>query len=587
MSGLEVLGAITGVLGVLPVAVEALKTYKSILSSIRNAARDLSCLIRDLETEQVRLQTTCEVLLEGIAPYSMIDGMSKDPFGASWEQYSHLLRLRLWESEKEFKSVTLDMRDAAMELREKLCIYGNGSSKPRDKISIIRELKKGASFTLNKKDYIDIVSRIKRGNLALSELASRNRGLEPSRRKRSQTRLIKLIRGLSNGIFQAIRKATICACVASHRVCLELAARDAFLTPSDADDDVARSFNFHVAFDTDGNMGGNSMDESFRCVAGQLLDCWRHICFRLGSFGSSRALAIPPSLTATISEPPTPPRSPRFVSWHRSNKSLKEAAIVVEEAEAQTATPPPAVSSQRVTDLCHLLTGNNKQPAVDCLGYVASIDRTFGIYPPPLPLDRCATLTLREILEGERLRDARFDYPEKLKVAHAIAVNTLHLYSTPWVEESLTLDNVIFFLRSSGEEASNFDAVILDRPFVTKDLFTRHNKQRASPNTSRPINVAVFSLGALLIQVMIGKTEGALDMAGEMDVGTILSKRDTGKRLFDRVLESGGDNYKTAVEWCFDSVLRVAGLRNEDCCQQFFQEVVSRLEEDVQLLSEI
>lgn len=127
MSGLEVLGAITGVLGVLPVAVDTLKTYKNIISSIRNAARDLASLIRDLETEQVRLQTTCEVLLEGIAPFSMIDDMTKDPFGATWEKYSHLLRLRLWESEREFKNYTLDMRDAAMELREKLCIYGDGS----------------------------------------------------------------------------------------------------------------------------------------------------------------------------------------------------------------------------------------------------------------------------------------------------------------------------------------------------------------------------------------------------------------------------------------------------------------------------
>ncbi|KAH0529126.1 hypothetical protein TsFJ059_003909 [Trichoderma semiorbis] len=575
MSGLEVLGAITGVLGVLPVAVDTLKTYKNIISSIRNAARDLASLIRDLETEQVRLQTTCEVPLEGIAPFSMIDDMTKDPFGATWEKYSHLLRLRLWESEREFKNYTLDMRDAAMELREKLCIYGDGSSRPKDKVSIIRELKKGASFTLNKKDYIDIVSRIKRGNLALSELASKSRGLEPTRQKRSQTRLIRLIRGLSNGIFNAIRNATTCACAAPHRVCLELAPRDAILIPSDVDEVVAQSLKFHVAFGSDISIGNRDTQEAYNLIKGQLMNRWNNIYFRLGSFEDNKAPTLSHS-PSTITVPPTPPKSPRFVLWYRNDK-------VPEKANVQVTISPVNTSSQQVTDLCRMFIGKNKQPFLDCFGYIADTRRTFGIYPPTLYLDGCAILTLRELLEGKQSKVARFDYPEKLKVAHAIAVNTLHLHSTQWVEESLTLDNVIFFLPNNRDDA---DIVSLARPFVVRDLLTPYNKQITSSNTSRPINLAVFSLGALLVQVMIGRVESSLEMAGVMDVRTVLSKRDAGKRLFDQLLESGGANYKSAVEWCFDSVLHVAGLQNDKCCQQFFQEVVSRLEEDVQLLSE-
>ncbi|PNP60098.1 hypothetical protein THARTR1_00122 [Trichoderma harzianum] len=573
MSGLEVLGAITGVLGVLPVAVDALKTYKSIISSIRNAARDLTSLIRDLETEQVRLQTTCEVLLEGIAPFSVIDDMTKDPFGATWDTYSHLLRLRLWESEREFKNYTLDMRDAAMELREKLCIYGDGSSRPTDKVSILRELKKGASFTLNKKDYIDIVSRIKRGNLALSELASKSRGLESTRQKRSQTRLIRLIRGLSNGIFNAIRNATTCACAAPHRVCLELAPRNAILIPSDVDDVVAQSLKFHVAFGFDTSIGNRDTQEAYNFITGPLMNRWNNIYFRLGSFECNKAPTISPSLS-TITVPLTPPKSPRFVSWHRNDKSPARLDV-------QAAISPVNAASQQVTDLCQMFTGINKQPFLDCFGYIADTRRTFGIYPPTLYLDGCAILTLRQLLEGKQSKVARFDYPEKLKVAHAIAVNTLHLHNTQWVEESLTLDNVIFFLPDSGD-----DIVSLARPFVVRNLLTSNSKQSTSSNTSRPVNLAVFSLGALLVQVMIGRVESALEMAGVVDVRTVLSKRDAGKRLFDQLLESGGANYKSAVEWCFDSVLHVAGLQNDKCCQHFFQEVVSRLEEDVQLLSE-
>ncbi|EHK23944.1 uncharacterized protein TRIVIDRAFT_67590 [Trichoderma virens Gv29-8] len=440
MSGLEVLGAITGVLGILPVAVDALKTYKSIISSIRNAARDLASLIRDLETERIRLQTTCEVLLEGVAPFHMVDCMAKDPFGAAWEQYSPLLRLRLWESESSFKNHTLDMNIAATELKRKLCIYGDSSPKLADKVSIIRELKKGVSFTLNKKDYIGIVSRIKLGNLALSELARNNRGLEAARRQRSQARLIKLVRGLSDGIFQAIQNSTTCECVTSHRVCLELVTRDAVLTPNDLDDDVARSFKFHVAFTSDNNM------ENLGCSV---------------------------------------------------------------------------------------------------------------------------VLTLREVLDGEWLKVARFGYWEKLQIALAIAVNTLHLYNTPWVDENLTLDSVIFFLPSSGED---LDTKFLARPFVVKNVLTPHRKQDTLLRAPRPINWAAFWVGALLVQVLIGKIESALDVVGPMDVPTIISKRNAGKQLLDEVLWNSSFNCRAAIEWCFEHVLDVAGLGNEKCCQEFFQE---------------
>ncbi|KAL7907214.1 hypothetical protein GGI35DRAFT_481760 [Trichoderma velutinum] len=517
MSGLEVLGAITGVLGVLPVAVEALKTYKKFISSIRNAARDLASLIRDLETEQVRLRTTCEVLLEGIAPLSMIDDMTKDPFGAAWEQYSDLLRVRLRESERQFKSHTLDMHDAAMELRKKLCIYGDGSSRPTDKVSIIRELKKGASFTLKKKDYIEIVSRIKRGNLALSELASKGLGLESSRKKRSQVRLIRLVRGLSDGIYNAIRNATTCTCVTPHQVCLELTPRKKVLIPSDVDDVVAQNFEFHVAFGSDSKIGNTDNHGAYNLINGQLMDRWNNIYFRAFNISEIAKICIMVPQRQNF-------RGRRYTTGNFSSGHVLPAG----------SRPLPDVHWKK----------------------------------------------------GGQLKVARFDYPEKLKVAHAIAVNTLHLHSTRWVEESLTLDNVIFFLPTSSDGEHGLDTIFLDQPFVVKNLLTSQRKKSTSWNTSRPVNLAIFSVGVLLMQVMVGKTESALEMAGVMDVNTVLSKRDTGKRLLGQLLESGGANYKSAVEWCFDSVLQVAGLQNEKCCQQFFQEVVLRLEEDVQFLSE-
>lgn len=123
MSGFEVVGV---VLGVLPLAIEALKTYKSTLSSMRNVERSLKALIQDLETEQVRLRTTCEVLLEGIVPLSMIDTLLETPFGPQWELYDHQLRLRLWTSSAKFQEQVAEMQKAAEELKNNLSIQAAG-----------------------------------------------------------------------------------------------------------------------------------------------------------------------------------------------------------------------------------------------------------------------------------------------------------------------------------------------------------------------------------------------------------------------------------------------------------------------------
>lgn len=114
------------VLGVIPIAIQGLNTYRNVFSSIKNARRDLDCLIRDLKTEHQILQNTCEILLKGIAPDSVLDAMIEKPFEEDWEAYDKEVRLRLWRSSPEFKERLQEMRDAALDLQRKLAIDGDG-----------------------------------------------------------------------------------------------------------------------------------------------------------------------------------------------------------------------------------------------------------------------------------------------------------------------------------------------------------------------------------------------------------------------------------------------------------------------------
>lgn len=117
------------VLGVIPVVIQGLKTYRNILSSIKSARRDLDCLIRDLKTEHQILQNTCEILLKGIVPDSTLESLIKEPFGKGWEAYNDQVRLRLWRSATVFKERFEEMREAAEELERKLEIDRDGKDK--------------------------------------------------------------------------------------------------------------------------------------------------------------------------------------------------------------------------------------------------------------------------------------------------------------------------------------------------------------------------------------------------------------------------------------------------------------------------
>jgi hypothetical protein len=220
-----------------------------------------------------------------------------------------------------------------------------------------------------------------------------------------------------------------------------------------------------------------------------------------------------------------------------------------------------------------------KELAVDRFGYIADAERRFELCPPQNQPDSRTTFTLRTILSEKNGALPPFDYPQKLRVAVALSISILHLFSTPWLSSVVTLDDVLFF-----HEVNTDQHTFTYQPFVTKTLHQNQPPPCQPTVTSRPVNLAVLSLGALLIQVIIGRVVGALDMTGEsMDMNAILSKHKAGSLLIDEVLENGGIHYAAVVKWCLDSVLKVAGLEDDNYCQGFYGDVVARLEEDVRL----
>ncbi|KAK3296435.1 uncharacterized protein B0H64DRAFT_170279 [Chaetomium fimeti] len=581
MSGFEVAGV---VLGVLPLAIGAAKGYMGILSSMRDAKRNLKALVHDLETEQIRLETTCEVLLDGIVPPSAVDRMIRTPLGSEWKLYNDQLKLRLWTTSKKFEEQVTEMQKAVEELRAKLCMERDGSTKITDRVTIIRELKQNAAFSLKKKDYEDILNRIKTANSILHDLTGQNCGLGPSRKYRSQARLIGLIRGLARGIFNGLCSATsTCCCAKPHDVGLELEPRDAVIVPTDTDDEVGKKFDFHVAF------GSKRAPEN---AGTALVTAWERIYARLAD-----DIALAPTCKTATVPIAAPQKTTHGTGWAKSlslrsaKNSLSFSAdtqTLVEVSPSLAVAPvTPANTSSpyahlKISELCQVIVRSPKAPAVDGYGVITNVERNFQLRPPEnASSDSHTAITLREVLSaGKDTTLPPFEYPDKLRIALALVVSVLHLYKTPWLPTIVTLDDVLFLREGNAPQLS----CIGYRPFVARNLKDGPEAAQA-PRGPRPMNITVLSLGALLIQLIVGKVYDSLDMKGNMDMESILSKYEAASRFNGEVMTSGGINYASAVKWCLGTVLEVAGLEDDTFCQKFYGAVVAKLEDDAKLLT--
>ncbi|KAI2776581.1 hypothetical protein F4815DRAFT_483973 [Daldinia loculata] len=113
--------------------------------------------------------------------------------------------------------------------------------------------------------------------------------------------------------------------------------------------------------------------------------------------------------------------------------------------------------------------------------------------------------------------------------------------------KNIGLDDIVF--HNDDTRCSHNDSPY--RPFVIK-RYTSGDTSTTTQNsgllkTQRPVHLVVLSLGALLIQLIVGKIVDELDVTDDMDAKSIISKREIGGRLADCVLEQGGMNYLAAV----------------------------------------
>ncbi|GAP91897.1 hypothetical protein SAMD00023353_7200550 [Rosellinia necatrix] len=496
----------------------------------------------------------------------------------------------------------MEMMQATQELKLKLGIEEGSLITPRSQKKILATIKLHGSFTLKRKDYEDIISRIKASNASLHHLCTANRELEPGRRQRSQSRVTTLLRGLYQGIYNALYNTIICSCICSHRIGLQLGRINAIILPNDVEERVAQEFDFCIGF---GTLGESDVNEAKQVLphndGTQPASHWKKFRLRLiedgdrppntGMSPSASASASPSaSASASISPSPSLKQTVRWALPPRYKSSrVPDSLSSATEPLAQTApgSPTPTKGMEdpplKVLNLCEMVSRKSKATAMECYGYVLDTRGKFSLSPPNDETGPRQHITLRQVIDNGNSDLPPFGFKERVHVALQLSVSVLHLSGTPWLTQMVTLDNIVFL--TSQEHTMNQRAYFFYQPFVSSAVQPPPTLSAQTPGLMRPISLEALYLGVILIQIMIGRVENGLRMTDLADMRSIISRRGRGSELVEEVREVGGDNYAAAVTWCLDSIYGVANLQNDQYCHNFYQAVIARLEDDLKVIA--
>ncbi|KAF5003299.1 hypothetical protein FDECE_10150 [Fusarium decemcellulare] len=550
MSGFEIAGV---VLGSIPLVVSTLENYKNGLRTIqryRRYDREIQSLIRNLETERVKLQNLCEKLLDGLVPPSRIDAMVENPGGDLWseEETQKKIRARLWKSWDVFEWTLRDIQAGIQEVYETL---GNAAdTKWSDKPLAIRELKR-MSFALSRSTYTDQLTTIKDGISNLESLATMNIELEPKRR---------------------------------HRVSMRLSRCGDNIAYLD-DEEVIQSLKFHLALSLDASQSQESLSTMTDSRQWEELLVKPNPSLQRPTQAPSLQSKTTESITDSAKQRKKSVRfsMARFSSFSSTATTVQEKTTLVTNLVADMALEAARIASPGVESSTNLCSGLRTLPVTErsgCLGVISDQSHTntraYTVYSstrPSLEGHNWKLVSLREVLE---CHDGQpfLTYKQRLQLSVFVTTSVLQFYKTPWMPKIPSSQNIFFFQKGSFSDYENSFLVAEERD-------TSDSEQKTLQVIQTP---TLLALGVLLIELIQGHTIDSLQTADEMLSTDLrpLSNYTTAQRLLGEICQTSS-NYGSAVRRCIDGEFQRPDLDAEDenFRHEFYCGVVALLEEDL------
>jgi hypothetical protein len=546
MSGLEVAGVVLGAFPLIISGLEHWRDMAKVSGFFWRIRKEYTKCRSDVKYQNIMFQRNMKELLLPMVAEAEIDELLNDPVGAKWTNNRALqdqLEGRLQESYGVYTGVIEHMKEIIDALRKELCFDDAGVQSRLAPMHLVKQnhplpnpisqsvLSKGGfdyqtfriKFSLGESVREQLFAQLEESNRRLERLLSSSDKLSVLQNTRSSDprstsmmeKVFKKVWRSSELFFQALQNAWQCPCQKYHVANIRLEHRTA----------INISFEIVLMFIT----GSES------CVAKswswQELQCGdMHGC--LHSHGTMPSLAQPSN---TISR--------RGIGVPKATRKGKQVGFAT-----ATANNPPVELVDLLTalPLCQKLAGRG-QP--DCMGIIGHDESFYYLHPLQKREEPSGSsqLTLAHILSDNF--EGFIDRRQRYRIAMLLASSVAQMSFTPWLRTRLTKEDILFF---NSTDASDIDPY--GEPFIRR-MFPADN---APDPATGPTDCNFQSLGIMLLELCFGKKLEDQSIRKKYPPGDAQSKEGydllAAIKWSNYVCGEGGEEYATAVKWCFTAV---------------------------------
>lgn len=586
MSGFEVAGV---VLGSLPLIVSAIEHYADLVQTVKRARKyltELKNLKHDLDAESTIFLDTLERVLDGLIPAKQLEELLKDPTSTLWKDDTLNKRLqdRLGRSYSVFTHTVNDMNATVLGFIKRLDLDDQGKVRWTESTGFKLALKR-ASFSLQKRDFDDLIERLQKHNRYLEKFTNRSIEFEPSRRKRKQSSRLQKLGEYAKSVFHALEASFVCDCrdSNSHTALFGLAPRSSQLTSRSSKQQG--KIEFQVVISGIFPEKAAPLDEAI---------IWQEMSLESAednpeSYVQSQINQQPTQSLGYLSTASTGSvtltrKSVRFFQALQTRSSIpsqsssqttltQNTSTTIIPTQSTISIPQPQPSHVDISNMCKIICTSPASPHPDCLGYIVDGDRKFLLYPlarSSAPGKKCwSTVSLRQILQNTVASAPPLTPWDRLTLAATVASAVLQLHASPWLKSAWNNDDVLF-LQREGER-------LYKQVFVAKQV-PDPGKAAVEPSSFSIFNETLLALAIVLVELSLGPLE-TLQTPEDLRAG-ICANMVTLWRLVenDEIGIVFGPKYQSAVKRCIE-LAKASNSLDEHVQQDLYDGVVSILED--------
>lgn len=519
ITGVETAGL---VLAIFPLLVSALEHYQEGFESLNDWWRfrtEFLGFIHSVGRQAILFDENLEELLSPIIiSDAEMDALLRDPTGPSWRRAGLEVKLmdRLPKSYESYRTTITDMKETMDALQKKLGIQ-NGKLTWTDGASRIKwkyEFRR-IKHVLSKKKREKLIGYLTASNEELQKLFSSSERLAPLRKRRKTPSTFKRIREQACGLYSVLATGWRCQCndttpphqanlLLEKRIDIPIQHLGAKVTdPSDA--------QLRVLF-------------FLKTESRRLPLSWQETETKLiengeGHILSTTSMNFKASTAEMLTNVTNVFEASGSDDLHRLKKSSKKIALPHITVQNTNETEGSAIPHLiEIADLCEAVRNAHRESCKRPLGFLRDTqDRRHVFYPPIQPTrfsENAETVNLANLLsmsvsgnssDQTRTVSMTLSRLERYSIAVTLASSLLQLYSSPWIEETWSKNDVYFLVAAESSPRP----ILVDKPYITRN-FTSHTPQSSmtSSNEQAGRNASTKSiqaLGIMLLELCFGE----------------------------------------------------------------------------------